>query len=61
MLSKIWSLMSEFELSKKNDKIYVGGANQSFIKSLKLQLGENPDHDKLLHTTNCKNGIEYKK
>jgi hypothetical protein len=43
MLSKIRSLMSEFELSKKNGKIYVDGANSSFIKSLKLQLGENPD------------------
>jgi DNA primase large subunit len=48
MLSKIWSLMSEFELSKKNGKIYVDGANPSFIKSLKLQLGENPDYDKAI-------------
>jgi hypothetical protein len=23
MLSKVWSLMTEFELSKKNGKIYV--------------------------------------
>ena len=46
MLSKIWSLMSEFELSKKNGKIYVDGANPSFIKSLKLQVGEDTDYDK---------------
>ena len=48
MLSKIWSLMSEFELSKKNGKIYVDGANPSFIKSLKIQLGEDPDYDKVI-------------
>ena len=40
--------MSEFELSKKNNKIYVDGANPSFIKSLKLQLGEDPDYDKAI-------------
>ena len=48
MLSKIWSLMSEFELSKKNGKIYVDGANLSVIKSLKLQLGEDPDYDNVI-------------
>ena len=34
MLSKIWSLMSEFELSKKNGKIYVDGANPSLSSHL---------------------------
>ena len=29
MLSKIWNLMTEFELSRKNGKIYVDGANPS--------------------------------
>jgi hypothetical protein len=48
MLSKIWRLMSEFELSKKNGKIYVDGANPSFIKSLKIQLGEDSDYDKVI-------------
>ena len=48
MLSKVWSLMTEFELSKKNGKIYVDGANPSVIKSLKLQLGEDPDYDKVI-------------
>ena len=48
MLSKMWSLMSEFELSKNNGKIYVDGANPSVIKSLKLQLGEDPDYDKVI-------------
>ena len=40
--------MAEFELSKKNAKIYVDGANPSVIKSLKLQLGEDPDYDKVI-------------
>ena len=48
MLSIIWRLMTEFELSKKNSKIYVDGANPSVIKSLKLQLGENSNYDKVI-------------
>ena len=48
MLSKVWSLMTEFELSKRNGKIYVDGANPSFIKSLKIQLGEDPNYDKVI-------------
>jgi hypothetical protein len=48
MLSKIWNLMTEYELSKKNSKIYVDGANPSVIKSLKLQLGEDTDYDKVI-------------
>jgi hypothetical protein len=48
MLSKIWSLMKEYEVTKKNAKIYIDGANPSVIKSLKLQLGENPDYDRVI-------------
>ena len=48
MLSIVWRLMTEFELSKKNSKIYVDGANPSVIKSLKLQLGENSNYDKVI-------------
>ena len=48
MLSIIWRLMTEFELSKKNGKIYVDGANPSVIKSLKMQLGEDPNYDKVI-------------
>ena len=40
--------MSEFELSKKNGRIYFDGANPSFKKSHKLQLGEDPDYDKAI-------------
>ena len=48
MLSIVWRLMTELELSKKNGKIYVDGANPSVIKSLKMQLGEDPDYDKVI-------------
>lgn len=48
MLSKIWSLMSEYEFSKKNGKIYIDASQPSVIKSLKLQLGESPDYDKVI-------------
>jgi hypothetical protein len=48
MLSKIWSLMSEYEFSKKNGKIYIDASQPSVIKSLKLQLGENPDYSKVI-------------
>ena len=30
------------------DKIYIDGANPSFIKSLKLQIGEEADYDKVI-------------
>jgi hypothetical protein len=30
------------------DKVYIDGANPSFIKSLKLQIGEEADYDKVI-------------
>ncbi|MFL6325040.1 MAG: hypothetical protein ACJ72C_09790 [Nitrososphaeraceae archaeon] len=30
------------------DKVYIDGANPSFIKSLKLQIGEDSDYDKVI-------------
>jgi hypothetical protein len=30
------------------DKVYIDGANPSFIRSLKLQIGEDPDYDKVI-------------
>jgi hypothetical protein len=30
------------------DKMYIDGANPSFIKSLKLQIGEDADYDKVI-------------
>jgi hypothetical protein len=44
MLSTVYSLMSKYDV----DKVYIDGANPSFIKSLKLQIGEDPDYDKVV-------------
>jgi hypothetical protein len=44
MLSTVYSLMSKYDV----DKVYIDGANQSFIKSLKLQIGEDADYDKVI-------------
>src|SRR5690349_7806597 len=30
------------------DKVYIDGANPSFIRSLKIQIGEDPDYDKVI-------------
>jgi hypothetical protein len=44
MLSTVYSLMSKYDI----DMVYVDGANPSFIKSLKLQIGEDADYDKVI-------------
>jgi hypothetical protein len=44
MLSVVYGLMSKYSV----DSAYVDGANPSFIRSLKLQLGEDPDYDKVI-------------
>lgn len=44
MLSTVYGLISKYDV----DKVYIDGVNQSFIKSLKLQIGENPDYDKVI-------------
>ena len=44
MLSTAYSLMSKYDV----DKVYIDGANPSFIRSLKLQIGEDPDYDKAI-------------
>jgi len=36
--------MSKYDI----DMVYVDGANPSFIKSLKLQIGEDPHYDKVM-------------
>jgi hypothetical protein len=40
MLSTVYGLMSKYNV----DKVYIDGANPSFIKSLKLQIGEPADY-----------------
>jgi hypothetical protein len=44
MPSTAYSLMSKYDV----DKVYIDGANPSFIRSLKLQIGEDPDYDKVV-------------
>jgi hypothetical protein len=44
MLSTAYSLMSKYNV----DKVYIDGANPSFIRSLKLQIGEDADYDKVI-------------
>jgi hypothetical protein len=44
MLSVAYGLMSKYYI----DSVYVDGANPSFIKSLKLQIGEDADYDKVI-------------
>jgi hypothetical protein len=44
MLSTVYSLMSKYQV----DKVYIDGANPSFIRSLKLQIGEEADYDKVI-------------
>ena len=46
MLSVVYGLMSKYQV----DKTYIDGANPSFIKSLKLQIGEETDYDKVIAT-----------
>jgi hypothetical protein len=44
MLSTVYGLMSKYQI----DKVYIDGANPSFIRSLKLQIGEDPEYDKVI-------------
>ena len=44
MLSLVYDLMSKYQV----DKAYIDGANPSFIKSVKIQIGEDADYDKVI-------------
>jgi hypothetical protein len=44
MLSVTYGLMTKYNV----DKVYIDGANPSFIKSLKIQIGEEADYDKVI-------------
>ena len=52
MLSTVYGLISKYQV----DKIYIDGANPSFIKSLKIQIGEEADYDKVIARYNKKLG-----
>jgi hypothetical protein len=44
MLSLVYDLMSKYQV----DKVYIDGAKPSFIRSLKLQIGEDAEYDKVI-------------
>jgi hypothetical protein len=44
MLSLVYNLMSKYQV----DKVYIDGANPAFIKSLKIQIGEEAVYDKVI-------------
>jgi hypothetical protein len=44
MLSVVYGLISKYSV----DKVYIDGANPSFIKSLKIQIGEDADYEKVI-------------
>jgi aromatic ring-cleaving dioxygenase len=44
ILSASCSLMNKYDV----DKVYIDGADPSFIRSLKLQIGEDADYDKVI-------------
>ena len=44
MLTLAYSLMSKYQV----DKVYIDGANPSFIRSLKLHIGEDCDYHKVI-------------
>jgi hypothetical protein len=44
MLSLVYDLMSKYQV----DKVYIDGANPSFVKSLKIQIGEDAEYDKVI-------------
>jgi Terminase RNaseH-like domain len=44
MLSVVYLLMSKYDV----DKVYIDDANPSFIKSLKIQIGEDADYDRVI-------------
>jgi hypothetical protein len=49
MLSVVYGLISRYGV----DKVYVDGANPSFIRSLKLQIAEDPYYDKVIARANA--------
>jgi hypothetical protein len=48
MIQKVWELYMKFQFDGSVDRIYVDGANPSFISSLKLMLGEREDYEKVI-------------
>jgi hypothetical protein len=52
MLSIIWGLLQKY--GRTIGKIYIDGANLSFIRALKLQMGEDEDYDEIIKECKAK-------
>jgi hypothetical protein len=48
MLHVVWKLIKKFNINK----IYIDGANPSFIRSLKVQMNERPDYEFYIERAN---------
>jgi hypothetical protein len=48
MIQKVWELYMKYNFDGSVDRIYVDGANPSFIRSLKLIIGEREDYEKVI-------------
>ena len=52
MLSIVWDLLQKY--GRTIGKIYVDGANPSFIRALNLQMGEDEDYDDIIKECKAK-------
>ena len=52
MLSIVWGLLQKY--GRTIGKIYIDGANPSFIRALKLQMGEDEDYDEIIKECKAK-------
>jgi hypothetical protein len=48
MLNHIWRLTRKYDLTFDNSRIFVDGANPSFIRSLNTHFGENPEYEEMI-------------
>jgi hypothetical protein len=48
MLNVVWKLLKKFNINK----VYIDGANPSFIRSLKVQIDERPDYEFYIERAN---------
>ena len=46
MIGVVWDLLQKY--GRTISKIYVDGANTSFIRALKLQMGEDEEYDQVI-------------
>jgi hypothetical protein len=57
MLSTVWDLFRRFG---RINKIYIDGSNPSFIRALKIQIGEDEEYEKIIkEATSRKQNYEF--